>query len=81
MEVEDTVGCGDAFTAAVLVNLLESDHDVVDIPARDLDRALRFANAAAAMTATGPGVMGALPTRAEVEEFLGDASDRPVPGV
>jgi fructokinase len=73
VNVVDTVGCGDAFTAAVLVGLLESEEDVTEMQPERFMELLRFANATAALTATGVGVMGALPTREQVEEFLGQA--------
>jgi sugar/nucleoside kinase (ribokinase family) len=70
VEVEDTVGCGDAFVASMLLLLNESDSDLADLTGPDLDRICRFANAAAAITATGSGAIPALPARGEVEELL-----------
>lgn len=69
--VEETTGCGDAFTAAMLVWLLESDQDVSELAREDLDELFRFANAAGALTATGKGAIPSLPTREEVHELLG----------
>ena len=57
----DTVGAGDAFTAALTVALVEGQEP--------LD-ALRFACAAGAAAATRPGAQPSLPTRAEVEALL-----------
>lgn len=63
--VMDTTGCGDvfhgAFLAGVLRNLAWPD-------------CARLASAAAAMAATALGGRGCLPTLAEVEAFLADAS-------
>ncbi len=70
VEVADTVGSGDAFAAGVLVGLLESDADAADIDWYSLQKIVTFANAAAALTATGQGCIPALPTRQQVAEFL-----------
>ena len=58
----DTVGAGDAFTAALTVALVEGDE-----PAD----ALRFACAAGAAAATRAGAQPSLPSRREVEMLLG----------
>ena len=58
----DTVGAGDAFTAALTVALVEGQEP--------LD-ALRFACAAGAVAATRQGAQPSLPTREEVEALLG----------
>ena len=66
VRVVDTTGAGDVFTAALLVSLQEG----LDDPG-----ALRFACAAAALSATRPGAQPACPTRREVEALLsGDAA-------
>lgn len=69
--VEETTGCGDAFVAAMLVWLLESEDDVSDLDEEQLQELFRFANAAGALTATGKGAIPSLPTREEVYELLG----------
>jgi ribokinase len=58
----DTTGAGDAFVAALTVALLEG---------RSEARALAFACAAGALTATQPGAQPSLPQRVEVEALLG----------
>ncbi len=68
--VVDTVGCGDTFVAAMLLQLVEAEPDLEDLTPEQLTQMVRFANAAAALTATGPGVMGSLPDRAKVEALL-----------
>jgi len=73
--VEETTGCGDAFTAAMLVWLLECERDVSELEYEDLEELFRFANAAGALTATGKGAIPSLPTRDEVRELLGMASE------
>lgn len=70
VDVVDTVGCGDAFVAGVLLSLDETEDDLGDLGPADLERICSFANAAAAITATGNGAIPALPTREEVEELL-----------
>ena len=61
IQVEDTVGAGDAFDAAVIACLLEG---------QPLDLMARFANAAAALTCRGRGPLESQPTREEVQQFL-----------
>jgi len=57
----DTTGAGDSFNSALAVALAEG---------KDLAVAARFAAAAGAFTVTRPGVIPALPTRAELEAFI-----------
>jgi ribokinase len=57
----DTVGAGDAFTAALTVALVEGQGP---------KEALRFACAAGAVATTRAGAQPSLPTRAEVESLL-----------
>jgi ribokinase len=61
VEVVDGTGAGDAFTACLLVSLLEG---------RDRPEALRRACAAGAIAASRPGAQPSLPTADEVEEIL-----------
>ncbi len=68
--VVDTVGCGDAFVAGILLCIHQADSDLGDLGMADLERICGFANAAAAITATGNGAIPSLPTREEVEELL-----------
>jgi ribokinase len=60
----DTTAAGDTFNAALAIALAED---------RPLPEALRFANAAAAISVTRMGAQASVPTRAEVEEFLATA--------
>lgn len=57
----DTTGAGDVFRAGFITALLE---------ARPLEDAMRFANAAAAVSCTRRGAMASVPSRAEVEAQL-----------
>lgn len=57
----DTTAAGDTFNAGVVTALLEG---------KPLADAIRFANAAAALSVTRQGAQGAIPTREETEMFL-----------
>jgi ribokinase len=61
VEVVDGTAAGDAFTACLLVSLLEE---------RDRDEALRRACAAGAIAASRPGAQPSLPTADEVDAML-----------
>ncbi len=61
VEAVDGTAAGDAFTACLLVSLLEG---------RDRDEALRRACAAGAIAASRPGAQPSLPTAAEVDAIL-----------
>jgi len=58
----DTTGAGDTFNGALAAGLADG---------LDLDGAVRRAVAAAAFSTTLPGARGGMPTRAELEGFLG----------
>jgi ribokinase len=60
-EARDTTAAGDTFNAALGVALCEQ---------AAIADALRFANAAAAISVTRPGAQASVPSRAEVEELL-----------
>ena len=57
----DTTAAGDAFTAALGVELAKG---------KPLERAVRFANAAGALSTLKPGAQPSMPTRNEVLDFL-----------
>ncbi len=59
--VRDSTAAGDTFNAALAVALSEE---------QPIEAALRFANAAAALSVTRLGAQASVPTRAEVDEFL-----------
>jgi ribokinase len=61
VEVVDGTGAGDAFTACLLVSLLEE---------RDLEEALVRACAAGALAASRFGAQPSLPTATEIDELL-----------
>jgi sulfofructose kinase len=58
---KDTTGAGDAFRGGFLYGLLRGD---------DIETSLRFGNAVAAMKCSALGARSALPTEAELHEFL-----------
>jgi sugar/nucleoside kinase (ribokinase family) len=60
-EIVDTTGCGDAFHGAYIAAML----DGLDVAA-----SMRFAAAAAALSARALGAQAGLATRAEVEALL-----------
>jgi ribokinase len=61
VEAVDGTAAGDAFTACLVVSLLEG---------RDREEALRRACAAGALAASRPGAQPSLPTAAEVDAML-----------
>jgi len=72
VKVVDTVGCGDAFTAAIIYQILllnKKDQNISCLSKEEMERILRFASAAGALTATKKGVIPSLPTKKEIEEF------------
>ena len=69
--VVDTVGCGDAFTASLLVDIAASQADL-EFPA-GLARLAARACAAGALAATVSGAMEGLPTAAQRDAFLSAA--------
>jgi fructokinase len=64
----DSTGCGDSFVGALLTQLVQYGIHNLDAHVED---ALRFANAAGAITATRRGALPALPTAREVQDFMG----------
>ena len=58
---KDATAAGDVFNAALAVALAED---------RPITEALRFANAAAAISVTRMGAQASIPTRAEVDQLL-----------
>ena len=63
VQVLDTTGAGDAFSGALAVALAEG---------QDLDHAVAFANAAAALQVTRVGAAPAMPYRCELDLFIRD---------
>jgi fructokinase len=70
VETVDATGCGDAFIAGLLWQLVKSGDWRGQLTPERLHVALRYANAVGALTATKQGVIPSLPTSAEVAAFL-----------
>ena len=69
VDVVDTLGAGDAFVAALLMQLMQHE-DIGALDASRLDAIMRYANAAGALATRKVGVIPALPTPSEIEQFL-----------
>lgn len=70
VQTVDATGCGDAFVAGLLCQLVVgADWREQLSPAR-MREVLRYANAVGALTALTQGVIPALPTADQVDEFL-----------
>ena len=69
VDVLDTLGAGDAFVAAMLMQLMKHE-DIRALDAPRLDAIMRYANAAGALATQKIGVIPALPTPSEIEQFL-----------
>ncbi len=70
VETVDATGCGDAFVAGLLRQLVSIDEWPQELTPARVRSALRYANAAGALTALTQGVIPALPTADEVDAFL-----------
>ncbi len=70
VDTVDAIGCGDAFIAGLLSKLVVGDDWRQNISVEYLTEALNYANAVGALTSLKRGVMPALPTKEEVEEFI-----------
>jgi fructokinase len=68
VEVVDTVGAGDTFTAALMVALNEHEMPLSELPDGKAAAVLRFATAAAALNCTRPGADP--PMRVDLEIYL-----------
>ena len=69
----ETTGAGDTFCACVLNFVLT--HGLDGLAKDDLDRMLRFANAAAYLVTTKKGAIRSMPERSEVERILNQMSE------
>jgi len=69
----DTTGAGDAFTGAVLAQVLErnlNSGDISKLSQQELDSISRVANAVGALATTKRGAIASLPTLGELQAFL-----------
>jgi len=79
----DPTGAGNGFLAGLLAELIQAagaDQEKrlaeFDFTRDDIERSLRFANAAGALTTTQHGTIAGLPTRPQVDSFLGNTPNR-----
>ncbi|UCG24462.1 MAG: carbohydrate kinase, partial [Chloroflexota bacterium] len=70
VETVDATGCGDAFVAGLLSQLTAAESWPQTPTSTQMLESLTYANAAGAYTAQRQGVIPALPTAAEVDDFL-----------
>jgi fructokinase len=70
VETVDATGCGDAFIAGLLCQLVVGANWRDQLSVARMREVLRYANAVGALTALTQGVIPALPTAARVDEFL-----------
>ena len=68
VDVIDPLGAGDGFVAAMLSRLVPLSESVLDD--NQLRTIMRYANAAGALTTQKVGVIPALPTASEIEDFM-----------
>jgi fructokinase len=78
VEAVDAAGCGDAFLAALLCKITETPNWRTEINPERLHNYLRYANAAGALTATIQGTIPALPTLAQIDDFLRSFHERKI---
>ena len=71
----DATGCGDAFVAGLLAQLVQSGTSRADLSPERLEQALRYANAVGALTALSLGVIPALPSSEQVRAFLENSAN------
>ncbi|KHE72026.1 aminoimidazole riboside kinase [Halobacillus sp. BBL2006] len=70
VEAVDTTGAGDAFVSGILYQLSERAKPVNQLTINELEEITRFASVSGALAASTKGAMTALPTKAEVEDYL-----------
>jgi fructokinase len=70
VETVDATGCGDAFIASLLFQLVKDGKMLADLSPARLSGALNYANAVGALTSLTQGVIPALPYAHQVEKFL-----------
>lgn len=70
VETVDATGCGDAFIASLIWQLIQTEDWREQLTVSRLRQVLRYANAVGALTALTQGVIPALPTAAMVDQFL-----------
>lgn len=71
VDVVDPLGAGDGFVAAMLFKLMKEEKGA-KLPDSRLREIMVYANAAGALTCTKSGVIPALPTAADIKQFLSE---------
>lgn len=66
----DAIGCGDAFIAGLLSTLVKAPGRLSDLDSQTLTGCFTHANAVGAVTALSRGVIPALPSAAQVDDFI-----------
>jgi fructokinase len=66
----DAIGCGDAFISGLITALLDASGGDLDLDEATLVKSFTYANAVGAITALSRGVIPALPTAAQVTDFI-----------
>jgi fructokinase len=70
VDTVDATGCGDAFIAGILSELVTSVNWIEDIHSARLEKIVQYGNAVGALTALTQGVIPALPMASQVEFSL-----------
>jgi sugar/nucleoside kinase (ribokinase family) len=74
VDTVDATGCGDAFIAGLIWQLIRSGDWREQLTVGRMREVLHYANGVGALTALTQGVIPALPTAEQVEEFLEQAN-------
>ena len=72
VETVDAVGCGDAFIAGLLTQLVQLENGLAEITTGQLAEAMEYANAVGALTSLKRGALPALPSGDAVKQFMKD---------
>lgn len=70
VDVVDTTGAGDAFIGSFIYQLLAQGATKKTLHTLDFNAMLQFSNAVGAMACMKPGAIDAMPTLAEVQQFI-----------
>ncbi|WP_461367745.1 PfkB family carbohydrate kinase [Candidatus Darwinibacter acetoxidans] len=74
VQAVDTTGAGDAFLGGLLFEVLRRDKGPKEWTSEELAESVRFANAVGALAVTRKGGIPAMPSLAQVEEFMSRAN-------
>lgn len=73
VQVQDTTGAGDAFIGGFLYQLYKhkvTPSSLIEFCTKHHDEVLTFANASGALTTTGKGAIGSLPTKEQISDLI-----------